>query len=199
MDVGLVILPEAEIVDEFNLIVSILKEKFADIVQFSDLPNTPHLSLYQFRINFEHIESLKKEVLKLKCPSFSFRMDNHLTLSGQNIFWSSREARKNDDFRSFHEKIVKHFKYFRSHTPLSQINDRLDLLTSEQKNHVSDYGCYWGIPGLFDPHLTVLYQTSTPPEIKVILDKVLPEPTIFSFSKISIAKLGYHGNVEEIL
>lgn len=84
----------------------------------------------------------------------------------------------------------------------------LPSLTFDQQKAVDDYGIFWGLPGRLNPHITLIYDSGVDREddkgilthIKGIIAKAQVEQNVsFQVEKIAIGKIGFSGNIEEII
>jgi hypothetical protein len=182
-----------------------LEKKIKDFLKknalsYKELNNIPHISLYQFKSSPDFIPLIKKIILEIKCPSLGLRFKPLLEIVGNNIFWRCYLEKDDDALNSFHERLVNNLKRYKV-GPLSQI-DETKLLKS-QEILVKEYGVYWGIPGQFDPHITLVYELFINEEEKGALNDYLKSLTVkeffFNLDATVLAKIGLHGNIEKIL
>lgn len=191
VDINLFLEPSDNISLQSMLIESKLKELFLDASDFLSLPNIPHISLYQFRIDEDRLDDLLEAVEVYNFNPVDFKMDTHLSVVCKNVFWRSTQAK--EIMKEMHTDCVNHFKQFKSDQPLSQIN--LETLTLMQKKLVDEYGSFFCAPGSYDPHITLLYQLQK----DIQLDGIEIPELVCTASKIKVARIGYHGNIEEVL
>lgn len=200
IDLNIFLAPSENIVAGYNQIEKSLKDMVGFSVEFESCPNVPHLSLYQLAVSADKISSMISELNAIETSLSPFKMNTNLNIKGTNVFWSSEAATFHKDLVLFHEQIVNRFKEFRATSPLRQIQENWAYLSDEKKHLVDQYGVFWGIPGYFDPHITVLYNFSDRQHLLPhIIDSILiPESTFTSYA-LGIAKIGFHGNIEETL
>ncbi|HLD95151.1 MAG TPA: hypothetical protein VI959_00725 [Alphaproteobacteria bacterium] len=127
-------------------------------------------------------------------------MKTTLEIVGNNIFWRSFDMSSKFCFEDFHKDLVGKLKKYKN-APLLQIQNK--NLTLEQEKLVKEYGVYWGIPGYFDPHITVVYELSLTEEkrekVKRFLKMLEVKNYILKPTKLILARIEYYGNLEEVL
>ena len=128
-------------------------------------------------------------VVKLK----SDQVKTALELVGKNLFLRCAFPDEyKEQFSNFHKELVEEIRVY-SAKPLNQVTDSFASFSKCEQERIRVYGVSWGIPGFFDPHVTILYDVAHCLNILPNIPKIKP----YMPSHLAIGLLGYSGNVKE--
>lgn len=161
--------------------------------------NIPHISLFQGRFpdkNQLQLENTVSEIAQKTLP-FNIEMESALQNLSGNIFWM---AKLNPELNALHKQILAELPRYTDGLLMQQIMDiPPNRLTTQQALNIKKYGVIW-VGENFEPHITIFYKSGSNAQISTILAHVRPSPKMqFIARKIAIARLGYAGNVVQIL
>ena len=203
IEVGIVLLPVEETKVKYLAAAKDLRCVIEDEgIVFPDLPNIPHVSLYQMNVSLNTLQEVEKILNGLnhdRLVGKKFPMDRQANREGDNIFWRISSMKGDEDIKATHFNVINCLKPLRAATSLKQLQDMMPFLNDIQRNDVEEYGVYWGLPHNFDPHITLEYNTLSIDEVETILKKFLLPNLSFDIGSIALVRLGYYGNVETIL
>lgn len=183
MEIGICLIPEEYQKHHLQTVIKTLDP--------NPLKNIPHISLFQMKISKTKVSQVidMASFWKDVCPFVFKALGIHNRYGNTGISLESEEA----SFVCFKKKIIESFKDLRSETLLSQIN--IKKLTSKEKELVKNFGIYWGVGDkIAETHLTLCYGSSVS---KSLLD--LQSLRYIRTDHMALGKLGFQGNIEEII
>ena len=126
-------------------------------------------------------------------------MDRRIVREGDNLFWRVSCMKEDFEVKKIQSKVIDVIRPFRAKRSLRQIQDNLFFLNERQKQDIEFCGVYWGLPHNFDPHITLAYKAPSFEKEEALFDSFILPNIIFDVSQVALVKLGYYGNVEEVM
>lgn len=212
MDLTIALLPcTLDLESVKSLSECVQKNLTQNAIEFHQCENTPHISLFQMRIEGEgkKLSELKEAFRKgsQSYKAFSLPFQNFLNLSGKNIFWTVDRTNQLYELEKLHGDVVETVKSYRSSRPLQQIEQDPTPLTQDQQKLMENYGVFWGCPGeTFNPHFTLAYNINLVPQVVDAINS-FQIPSTFSgpdnykvtFNRLVVGKIEFHGNLVKVL
>lgn len=195
-ELGIILIPSSTIsADSYRM-----NQKFNKNLKTVNIENIPHISLFQGRFPDKNKTLLEESVTDIarRTLPFKIEMEENLKDTKENIFWM---VKPNPQIVALHKQILAALPRYTDGLLMQQVIDiPSNSLTSEQTLKIKKYGIFW-VDENFFPHITIFYNSNDNTAVSTLLTHIKPAKVASQFvvSKIAIARLGYAGNVVEIL
>ncbi len=202
-ELGIILLPDNQGREFVQDATKNLKSQFQKgDVGFSEVPNSPHVSIFQGVFSIKNLAKLKSalEGLASSLSQVTVTVDPNLQDTQENIFLNFvTNDVVNLIISMFFDNEL--YKLRDASRLMRQVKRDIDSgLSQDNQGLVEKYGLYWNVPEKgHNPHFTIVYGSNEHQGITGILKKMPLESQKITFTKIAIGVLGFDGNVEEII
>ena len=191
---GIVIIPEKECVNSAKNLNSIIKKNLPDL---ENVHNNWHVTLYHGAYKKEDLPKIKAALAALNTKSFDMKFTKFYTTADRWVDWGTE---KTELLQRLHENVVKVVSPYHKR-PLDRARDVYNLVDLQRKKQIDLYGVP-GVMELYNPHMTLFYTYPANSSIQIIPEIIKNdqyENVICTATQIAIGKLGYNGNITEIV
>lgn len=198
-ELGIFLLPSDDLTSEIQHLTDdiVIRHKKKGIF-FEQDENTPHVTLFQLVMDETKIPDLLEKIsheLSVLSLIPQVSLEPILTKVGHNLFWNVERLFENHFLKKAHTNIVHHALSLRSDNVMRQVAQHYKLPPS-QRESVDLYGIWWSLPHNYDPHFTVIYDL--PDGFDETLIPPL-KPQVFKPAFLGIGRLGFQGNVTQVI
>ena len=201
IEIGIVLLPD----DDVRLASETLSKQIydeLDAIDFSiaKVANQPHISLFQMNMDESFLPALHKALatITLECPKMSLELEPYLRNTYENIFWDvAKDTNDYSILEGVFQTVVDKVANLRHPNLMRQL--RNIELSKDDLALIERYGVNFGVPGRFNPHITICYDSGQSKQIDGVVNKIAIPQKKLTCNQLAIARLGFSGNVEEIL
>lgn len=199
---GIFLLPTKKDKARIEKITHSLKQKFQkDGIPFNDAPNTDHCSIFQGVFEESQLDTLAAGLEKIaqNHEHLCVTLDPALLDTEENIFLNFKDSEKLIPISDAFYKDNLHQLRDRG-TLMAQVQRDIKQGVSEKNQSlINTYGLYWNTPGKYNPHFTLIYGSNVHGGIDTVLKSTNIRSVKITFDRIGIGRLGFDGNVTEVV
>jgi 2'-5' RNA ligase len=191
---GIVIIPEEKCIKYAIQLNNIIAKNLPNL---ENVHNNWHITLYHGAYDQHDLLKIKSDINLLNYNKFDIKFNKFYITADRWVDWG---VEKTETLQFLHESMVKiGSKYHKR--PLDRARDIYNDVDSERKAQIDKYGVS-GVMNLYNPHMTLFYTYPADSSIQETL-KMIENPkyngVTCSTSKLALGKLGYNGNITEIM
>lgn len=199
---GLFLLPLEEDTRALKALSNQLEDTFRkEDISYNPVVNIPHLSIFQGVFEQDGLEKLKAgaQVLAQRYTHVTLACDARLEDTHENIFLNFTNPEKVAPlFDAFYDADL--YKMRSEDRLMQQVQRDVKAGVGEKAQAlIQTYGLYWGVPGRYRPHITLVYGSHAHPKIPAVLDAVISKIHTLTFTQLGVGRLGFEGNVTEVI
>lgn len=169
-------------------------------VPFNAVRNIPHLSLFQGCFDEEVLPPVYNDLnaLSQTLSCLTLKINPRLQDTQENIFLTFEKSLEALTlFNQFYKAPI-----YTRRTPnqlMAQVDAALEKgIDPKSQDLIKTYGLFWGVPGTFNPHVTLIYGSHIHPNLEAALSDLNVPASPLRFNKIGMGRIGVEGNVEEV-
>lgn len=199
---GIVLLPDPKGRLEIEEISKKIKIGFDDQdISYNKEMNHPHISLFQSVFTEEGVNKLKNVLAKMAAShdKITVLVVKNLEDTKENIFLNVENTPEIIKIRDMVFDHKLHELRDCSRVMKQVQRDQKDGVNEDQQKKINEFGVYWNLRGSKALHFTIVYESNMNSKIEPLLDKTIINIDEINLPHLALVKLGFNGNVVEII